>query len=42
MTGVTANLKWILKYPLGKFLFDAFMRQLLLYAAKRDVVKEDV
>lgn len=42
VTGVTANLKWILKCFLGKFLFDAFMRQLSEYAAERDVVKEDV
>lgn len=40
MTGVTAKLKWILKCFLGKFLFDAFMRQLLEYAAERDVAKE--
>ena len=42
VTGVTANLKWILKCFLGKFLFDAFMRQLLEYAAERDALKEDV
>ena len=42
MTGVTANSKLGLKCFLGKFLFDAFMRQLSEYAVERDVLKEDV
>ena len=33
VTGVTANLKRILKCPPGMFLFDTFMRQLLKPAA---------